>query len=345
MCTIHQYEGDAFRTSIDRTQASVYANDSEAWMQAVASYEPTVLDASPVPGPSSISSMSQTTSYVPHHLPDPAYNTGSGPTIDPAITVAAADYPASRVTTIDHVPPPTLIDSFIPNGFTHSVMPDLPAHPATPTIPCLAPPRGYTIDNATLQHPRPKYIESGYDPITYRRSGGQGMYSRRAQKRVCADSDASEDSAYMSKRQRLPVQDTGKGPSSKPLNYRSIKFDGNSTEPDGNSVSFHGSVSGPYSPKSFQTGIIRLNDGIGADGKPDSGIDPKDERLHCEVCDEYFSRSDALNQHKKTKIHKARKEAKERREELAQKSVGRPTNYAARRRIRTKKNGWFEGCR
>jgi len=238
-CTIHQHGRDAFRTSIDRTQASIYADDSEAWMQA--SYASTVLDTTPVPGPSSISPISsQTTSYAPYHFPGPTYNMGSGnlpTTIDPAITVAAANYSASRVTTIDPVPPPTLTNSFIPNGFTYSVMPNLPAHPETSTITCLAP-RGYTIDDATLQHPRPKYAESGYDPIAYRHSGGQGMYSRRAQKRVYADSDTSEESACTHKRRRLLVLDTGKGQQTKPKNHRSIKFDGNSIEPDANSVSF-----------------------------------------------------------------------------------------------------------
>jgi len=185
--------------------------------------------------------------------------------IDSTASITAANYPASQVMAVDPVPPPSLIDPSIPNGFAYSNMPDLSTHPAIPAFPYLAPSQGYTIDNATLQHPKPKYVESGYtsrDPITYRSSalglqqrvylpsqhgsptphagiqGGQGTYSRRGQKRAYADSDASEEGAYTNKRQRLPEQDTGKGKSTKLENCRSIEFDGNSTEPDANPVSF-----------------------------------------------------------------------------------------------------------
>jgi len=95
----------------------------------------------------------------------------------------------------------------------------------------------------------------------------------------------------------------------------------------------------------LQTGNIGFDHGNSPGGKPGTSTKPEDERFHCEDCDEYFSRSGTLKRHKdSSQIHKARKEAKER-GELVHKSVGRPTKYAAKRGIGTKKNGEFEGCR
>jgi len=60
----------------------------------------------------------------------------------------------------------------------------------------------------------------------------------QSRKRKYAHSDASEESAYTNKQPRLSVLDEGKGPKTKLENCRTIKFDGNSIEPDANPVSF-----------------------------------------------------------------------------------------------------------